>query len=119
MNDIQEVYKVSKDLMDKEKMSACETNFTFYSIFANRTRDIRDMIEDENKFSNTINDELLKSAAPFIHNFWNSAKQNDDKDRVSYQEFEGAKSDGEKDELFNDIETCDDINDAYFNVLMV
>ena len=105
--------------MDKEKMSACEANFTFYSILANRTRDIRDVIQDEDKHSATINDEFLKSAAPFIHNFWNSAKQNDDKDRVSYQGFEGAESDGEKDELFNDFETCDDINDSNFNVLMV
>ena len=49
----------------------------------------------------------------------NSAKQNDDKDRVSYQELEGAKSDGVNDEFFNDIEICDYVNDTNLNVLMV
>ena len=105
--------------MDKEKMSACDTNFIFYSTFADCTRDVKDVIQDEDNLATTISDDFLKSAAPFIHNFWNSATQNDNKDRVSYQKLEGAKSDGENDELFNDIETCDAINDTNLNVLMV
>ena len=121
MDDIQEVYRVSKDLMEKEKMSSFNTNFAFYATLASLPMDITDVIEEDviaNDYSTEFSDDLIQSAAPFIHNFWKSASQND-VDQGSYQQFEGVGDESDRDRLFNDFETYGEFDNDSFNVLMI